>query len=112
MKNLISPVLSDLFNKSFMTGTFPGLFKQARAHLFLKVVVGMIQIIIVLSLFYQCLVKYLRKLPVDNYIVTLNISVYLLNHKFGFREGVSTSHAIINKLQFVYDNLDSGDLVL
>ena len=29
-KNLISPVLSELINKSFMTGTSQGLFKQAQ----------------------------------------------------------------------------------
>ena len=30
LSNLISPILSELINKSLMTGTFPGLFKQAR----------------------------------------------------------------------------------
>ena len=30
LKTLISPVLSELIIKSFMTGTFPGLFEQAR----------------------------------------------------------------------------------
>ena len=30
LKNLISPILLELINKSFMTGIFPGLFRQAR----------------------------------------------------------------------------------
>ena len=36
----------------------------------------------------------------------------ILESQFGFRRGVSTSHAVINTLQFVYDNLDKGNVVI
>ena len=40
-----------------------------------------------------------------------NFSLYT-KAQFGLREVVKTSHAIMNKLQCVYDNLDKADLVL
>ena len=37
---------------------------------------------------------------------------FFTSAKFDFREGLSTSHATLNNLQFVYDILDKRDLVL
>ena len=32
--------------------------------------------------------------------------------QFGFRQKLSTSHALLNQIQYIYDTLDDGDLVL
>ena len=36
----------------------------------------------------------------------------LFSDQFGFRAGRSTTHAIINQLQYIYDELDTGNVVL
>ena len=112
LKNLISPVLSELINKSFMTSTFPGLFKQARVTPIFKSGCQKdpnnyrpISVLPVLS-------KIFEKVACRQLYSYFEYFSLFTKAQFGFREGVSTSHAIINKLQFVYDNLDNGDLVL
>ena len=70
-----------------------------------------ILIIIALSLFYVLLSKTFDKVvcgQLKNYFEFFSLFTKV---QFGFK-GVSTSHAIINKLQFVYDNFGIGDLVL
>ena len=44
-----------------------------------------------------------------NYLDHFNL---LNNSQFGFRKNISTSHAIINTLQYIYDNLDEGNTVI
>ena len=35
----------------------------------------------------------------------------LSDDQFGFRPKLSTSHALLNQIQYIYDTLDDGDLV-
>ena len=112
LSNLISPILSELINKSLMTGTFPGLFKHARVTPIFKSGCRKdpnnyrpISVLPVLSKVFEKVTC----VQVYRYFEHFN---FFTNAQFGFREGLSTSHAIINNLQFVYDNLDKGDLVI
>ena len=66
--------------------------------------------IIVLFLYYRFCAKSSKKSP--SFKHTVERFNLFTNVQFGFREGVSTSHAIINNIQLVYGNFDNGDLVL
>ena len=68
-------------------------------------------IIIALFLYYSCRAKTLKKTPA--FECTVISSLYFFYQcTIRYREGLSTSNAIIKNLQFVYDNLDKGDMVL
>ena len=93
-----------------MTGTFLGLFKQAEVTPILKSgcqkdpnIYRPISVSPVLSKIFQ-------KVTCRQLYSYFEYFSLFTRAQFGFR-GEPTSHAIINKLQFVCDNLDKGDLV-
>ena len=112
LSSLIFTILSELIDKTLMTSPFPSLFKQAHVTPIFKSVCQKdpnnyrpISFLPVLSKVFQkvfCVQVY-------RYFEYFNL---FANAQIGFREGVSTSHATMNNLKFVYDNLDNGDLVL
>ena len=91
-----------------MTGTFPGLFKQARVTPIFKSGcqkdLNNYRPISVLPVFSKIFEEVACR-QLQSYLEYFSL---FTKAQFGFRERVSTSHTIINKLQFVYENLDLG----
>lgn len=108
---LISPILVTLINKSLESGVFPGILKVAKVVPLPK---GgdksqisnyrPISILPVISKIYEKVVY--RRLY--RFLENNNI---LYSQQYGFRSGRSTTQAIINHLQFIYNSIDAGSSV-
>ena len=71
--------LTRLVNLSFENGVFPSALKRARVNnLFLKLDQEMILQIIVPYLFYQCLVKFLKKLCFLDFLIFLILNTFFM----------------------------------
>ena len=109
---IISPILADLINRSLTEGTYPKLFKKARViplhksnnkddvnnyrPISILHILGKIFERVVYNQLYYFLEKY-----------------NLLHHnQYGFRKNRSTIQAIMDQLDFVYNNLDQGNAVI
>ena len=112
LSNLISPVLCHLINKSFSVGKFPDFCKLAQVIPLFKagnpLEVGNYRPISILPIFSKVFEKVVHKQLTDY----LNKFKLINKNQFGFRRNRSTSSAIIDMLQFVYEGLDRGDDVL
>ena len=104
----ISPVLTNLINKSLATGKFPDIFKLARVvpihkggNSYAPNNYRPISILNVFSKIYEKIVH--NKLM--NYLESKNI---LSQYQYGFRENRSTVQSLLHYLRDVYAALDSG----
>ena len=68
----------------------------------------MILQIIVPYLFYQCLVKFLKKLCFLDFLIFLILNDFFHDFQFGFRAKHSTEHACATLLNYLNSALDSG----
>ena len=108
---IISLTLSGLINISISSGHFPTSFKQHELYQFSNLVIKRTQMIIDFYLFSSQLAKSFKKLFAINYILISNLRL-TNSSQFGFRKKVSTSNAITNTLQYMYDDLGQGDTVV
>ena len=109
---IISPILANLINRSLVEGTYPKSFKKARViplhkskckddlnnyrPISILPILGKIFERVVYNQLYYFLEKY-----------------KLLHHnQYGFRKNRSTIQAIMDQLDFVYNNLDQGSAVI
>ena len=109
---IISPILSRLINISISSGHFPASFKIARVVPVFKSGdkkdVNNYRPISILPIFSKIFEK-----VVCHQLYTYFESFKLFSSsQFGFRKKVSTSNAITNTLQYIYDHLDQGDTVV
>ena len=112
LSSIIPPILTHLINKSISTGYFPKMLKTARVVPIYKSGeskdVNNYRPISILPIFSKIFEKIVFN-QLSNY---LNHFKLLSNSQFGFRKSLSTSHAIVDTLQYVYDNLDEGNTVI
>ena len=112
VEEIVSPVLTSIVNSSLVNGRFPDKLKIARV---VPVYKGgssdlvdnfrPISILPLLSKIYEKLVKIQLLSFLSKYKI-------LSDSQYGFREGFSTTHAILDHLQFIYDGLDNNFTVL
>ena len=103
--------MSDIIKQSFETSHFPASLKIARITPIFKEGdknnVNDYRPISVLPIFS----KIFEKAAYQQLYQYLELNSFLNNNQFGFRSKKSTTHAIINFLQYLYENLDSGKLI-
>ena len=109
--NIISPILSNIMNKSIDQSHFPDMLKIARVTPIYKsdekFKCNNYRPISVLPTFSKIFEKF-AYIQLYKY---LEINKILFPNQFGFRNKMSTNQAILNHLQFLYDNLDAGNIV-
>ena len=112
ISGLIAPVLTKLLNLSLLQGIFPDSLKIASVTPIFKggdkTDVCNYRPISVLSTFSKIFEKVVAY-QVNYYLRTNNI---LTPAQYGFRQGQSTTDALLNTLQYVYDNLDKNNTVI
>ena len=112
IKSLLSPILSNIINKSFTHGVFPKFLKIAHVIPIYKsgdkTDPGNYRPISILPI----LSKVFEKAVSDQLYSFFEHFQLLDSSQFGFRKKLSTSNAISNMLQFIYNNLDAGKTVL
>ena len=112
LSNLIAPILCDIYNKSIQAGYFPQSLKSARVVPVYKsgpkTEVNNYRGISVLPPFGKIFEK-LVHFQLYNYLDNLKL---LSPNQYGFRKKLSTSDAMTNMLQYIYDNLDLGHEVI
>jgi len=110
--DLISPVISFLFNGSISVGIFPDCLKVARVVPIHKsgdkCVPSNYRPISVLPL----LSKIFEKIMFSKIMFFLKANKLLHNHQFGFRENSSTSDAVSQFLDFVFESVSGKSSVL
>jgi hypothetical protein len=108
---IISPVLANIINRCLSTGHFPESLKLARVIPIYKagdkLSINNYRPISLLPLFSKIYEKVVRR-QLFNFLTKFNI---LHPDQYGFQPNKSTSHAIIDYLQQLYSNIDSGDPV-
>ena len=109
---LISPILRELVNRSFNESVFPKFCKIARVVPVFKsgspASASNYRGISILPPFSKIIEKVAHK-QLSEFLTCNN----LLNpNQFGFRKNRSTTDAIVDMTQYIYDNLDCGDIVI
>ena len=109
---LISPILKELINRSFIEMIFPKFCKIARVVPVFKsgllTSVSNYRGISILPIFSKIFEKVVHK-----QLSAFFVSSDLLNpNQFGFRQNRSTTDAITDMTQYIYDNLDCGNIVI
>ena len=111
LSNLISPIISNIINKSIQSSNFPHSLKNARVTPIFKSgdksKPNNYRPISVLPNLSKIFEKFIYK-QLYKYLEMNNI---LYKHQYGFRNKMSTNQAIINHLHYLYDSLDSGNTV-
>ena len=112
ISDIISPILADIMNISFSTGTFPDLLKVARV---VPVYKGgektdpnnyrPISILPIISKIFERIAHTQLQKYFDNHNL-------LTDCQYGFRKGRSTTKAVLDNLQYIYENLDIGSTVI
>ena len=109
---ILSSILAILINKSFITGKFPDALKIARVTPIFKTGDKQdisnfrpISILPIISKIYEKVVL----IQILSFIDKFKL---LHNNQYGFRPNRSTTQAILDNLQFIYNNLDAGNTVL
>ena len=109
--NTMSPILARLVNFSVSSGEFPKSLKTARVTPIhkegSKSDVNNYRPISVLPLFS----KIFEKTVYNQMYQYLEINNILFNNQFGFRRKKSTTHAIINQLEYLYNNIDNDNYI-
>ena len=105
---IISPIFAEIINKSLLQGKFPELFKIARVLPLYKagnrLYRNNYRPISILNPLSKILEKVVHS-QLDSYLQYFKL---LLPNQFGFRKNTSTSNAIIDNLQYIFDSLDEG----
>jgi len=109
---LICPPLTVIINNSLRTGVFPTLLKQAKVIPIPKggnaSDINNYRPISILHVFSKLFEKIVHK-QLYNFLEKFDI---LYENQFGFRRKRSTIQAIIRQLQYLYNSIDSGKIVL
>ena len=112
LSTILSPILCKLINKSFQMGHFPEFCKIARVVPLYKsgdsTNVNNYRPISILPIFSKNFEKIVYQ-QIFGYFQKFGL---LSKNQFGFRKNLSTSDAIIDMTQFVYDSLDKGKTVI
>ena len=111
ISDIVSPILSIIIGKSLRDGVFPASFKKARVVPLHKggctSDVSNYRPVSVLPMMSKIFER-----VVFNQLIDFLDKYNLLNpSQYGFRAGKSTSLAVMDHLQYVYENLDSGNIV-
>ena len=110
--DIISPTLSIIVNSSFSNGIFPDILKQAKVTPIKKpgnsTNISNYRPISILPSISKIFEKIIHK-QLYSYLEENNI---LFINQFGFRNKKSTTQAILNFTQFLYDSLDKGNNVI
>lgn len=110
--DIISPILCNIINLSFETGYFPTFCKIARVVPLFKSGdknnVQNYRPISILPIFSKIIEKVVHH-QLYGYMQRNNL---LTNNQYGFRKKLSTSDAITDMTQYVYDSLDRGDTII
>ena len=109
---LLAPVLSQLFNKSIIRGEFPKDMKVAKIIPIAKTksnldIVSNYRPIALLSIFSKIFEKIIAS-RLTNFFTKYNI---LYEHQYGFRAHYSTKLALLESIDEIRKNLESGNLV-
>jgi len=111
VSQLISPVIAHTVNLSLATGSFPASLKVARVTPIPKegdpTNVNNYRPISVLPLMSKIFEKVAYR-QLYKYLEQNNI---LSENQFGFRRKKSTTHALLDQLQFIYSNIDDGNFI-
>ena len=111
LTNILSPILASIVNMSLTQGIFPNSLKIARVTPIYKggdkTDTGNYRPISVLPLFSKIFEKIVHK-QLFRY---LNINSILHENQYGFRANKNTTQAILNHLQYLYNNIDSNYIV-
>ena len=112
ISHLISKPLSDIFNKSFRTGVFPGLLKISKINPIhkkdSKLIISNYRPISLLS----NLNKIIEKLMFKRLYAFLEQYKCIYDLQFGFRKNHSTNHAIISIIQKVQDAIKDNKFAI
>ena len=112
LSTILSPILCKLINRSFQIGHFPLFCKIARVVPIYKSGdssdVNNYRPISILPIFSKIFEKIVYQ-QIFGYFQKFGL---LSKNQFGFRKNLSTSDAIIDLTQFVYDSLDKGKTVI
>ena len=112
ISNLVSPLLTTILNKSLTTGCFPNSLKIARVVPIFKAgdrsFLNNYRPISILPVFSKIFEKIVHS-QLQSYLDHFEI---LDPSQFGFRPHLSTSRAVSNNLQYIYNNLDNGSVVV
>ena len=112
ISNIISPLLANIINKSLCTGYFPSKFKTARVIPLhkggCKNDLNNYRPISLLPLLSKIFEKIVFN-QLYNYLDHFNL---FDPTQFGFRRNRSTVQAVMDHLEFVYNNLDDGNTVV
>ena len=112
VSNIISPLLAEIINKSLCSGYFPSMFKTARVIPLhkggSKNDLNNYRPISILPLMSKIFEKIVYK-QLYCYLEHFNL---LSPAQFGFRSNRSTVQAVMDHLEYVYNNLDEGNSVL
>ena len=111
VSGVVSPVVAEMVNLSFRSGSFPDSEKIARVVPIYKdgsqADVSNYRPISILPLFSKVYEKVVYR-QLYEYLISNNI---LTCKQFGFRSGVSTSNALVSLTRYIYDELDSNKYV-
>ena len=109
---LISPILCHIVNKSLEQGIFPNFCKTARVIPIFKsgsnTELGNYRPISILPHFSKIIERVVHRQLIDH----LNFNNFLTDNQYGFRQNRSTTDAIIDLTQYIFDNLDLGETVI
>ena len=111
ISHTISPIMSNIINKSVTTGVFPNVLKMARVVPFYKggspTSCGNYRPISILNIFAKIVEKVVYK-QLSNYFESKNI---LIDEQYGFRSNKSTTQALLSHITNIYDSLDNDDYI-
>mgnify|MGYP001950330936 CR=1 FL=1 len=111
ISNLISVPLANIINKSLETGNFPDSLKLARVTPIhkedQKTDINNYRPISVLP----PISKIFEKVVYNQLYKYFELNSLLIENQFGFRARKSTTHAILNLMQYLYKNLDKGNII-
>ena len=112
LKLTLSPIISELINKSLTTGYFPDTFKIARVIPLhkgdSKEVVNNYRPISILPI----VSKIFERAVYNQLYSFLEKFKLLTSNQFGFRKNKSTVQAILDQLEYVYNELDQSHTVI
>lgn len=112
ISSIISPHLSSIINQCFSQGKFPDSLKIAKVLPIYKAgdkkSLSNYRPISLLSDMSKIFEKLIFK-RLNSYVSKFRI---LNDVQYGFRPKLSTSHALLDQMQYIYDTLEDGDMVL
>ena len=112
VKDQLIPGLVIVFNKSIHQGIFPDILKIAKIIPIFKkseyYIAGNYRPISLLSIFH----KLLEKIIYRRLMTFFQKHNLLYKYQFGFRSNHSTTHALLDVTEYIYNALDEGNYVI